>query len=149
MRGTYAVATHVLEDFYLTYECGLVKRGAERAEVVVEAHAFYLACHTVELETVLFGERKRTNAEAREVFVHCLAVFLDGGAERVERRAFGRPEARQFERHGSLCFALCAEIAGALCYNVALVVENGELCSQPGRRTFAELHRSIDFGFRL
>ena len=92
MAGADGVAAHFLEDGKLAVEGGVVEGRAERAEVVVVAHALERDALAVEQEAVVGGELDLADAEDGFVAVHGLAVFSDCGDGDVEIRMFEVPE---------------------------------------------------------
>ena len=84
MGDADGVAAHVHEDLHLPLHSPVPGLRAQRALVVVLAHALELGVHAVELEAHVGGEFDGAEAELSLVGVHHCAVLLDGGHQDVE-----------------------------------------------------------------
>ena len=69
MSRTDGIAAHLLQYLDLADEGGFVDGSTQRTKVMMQADAFYLTCHSVQLETVLFRHTDSTNTHVNGLFV--------------------------------------------------------------------------------
>ena len=106
VRGADGVAAHLLQERELVAQGGAVDRGAERAQVVVVAHALDLPQFSIQVESLLGDEIDGADTEAGLIFVdHLIVVSRFGIIEDlrhglVEGRGLGRPKRRVHQPQG-------------------------------------------------
>ena len=127
MGRANGVAAHVLHRADLADERCLVDSGTQGSEVMVQAHAFDLARHAVELEAVILCHTHGAYAHLLTRLVDDLLVAVETCHERVEIRMLGRPQLRVLDIEAGHSVALGIEVAiTLLCHHLA--VGTKELC---------------------
>ena len=79
VRRADGVAAHGLELLDLPYDGRLVDRGAQWAEVMVQADAFYLSALAIEPEAMDGVHLDRTYAKTHGQVVQVFAIIIDQG----------------------------------------------------------------------
>ena len=97
--SAYCVATHVLENANLAANTGIVGNAAERAEVVVVAHAAEVGVLAVKEEALAGDKFKRAHAEGGGVLVFQRRAFIYFRHGGVQSRVLGRPQRRVVDNH--------------------------------------------------
>ena len=94
MRGTNRVDAHFLQNAHLTLNRRASGNGAECPLIVVHRYALELDLLTISEEALVGIKAEVAEAKVSVERVYRLAVYLHFGANRVQRRAFWRPQRR-------------------------------------------------------
>ena len=146
VRGADGVAAHFFQQGQLVAQGGLIDGGAERAKVVVVAHALDLAPLAVEIEALVGNQREGADAEAGLVLVqHGLVIRVQQpGLGAVEDGMFRRPGLRDGDahllRHRAVCLLVQSDAIAS--------VGSPDGCSHPhafpeSRYLEFQLHRRL------
>ena len=154
VRGADGVAAHVLQGLDLADEGTLVDGGTQRAEVVMQTDAFYLTCHTVQLETILLGALQRTDAERLCRLVEQRAVLHIFDMRDIEIRCLGRPQVGLLDGKSQFAVAVVVDrrtmfVTHQFPFGVAQFHLEAQVTVERTATTYGDIHHSLAvFQFR-
>src|SRR5205823_5228715 len=90
--GADRIAAHFLEYFDLSLQRPCVDRGAQRAEVVVIAHAIERNVFAIEEKAFVFVEFDRANAKGALISVSYFAILRESSHRDIKIRLLQTPQ---------------------------------------------------------